>query len=687
MSSIRRRHFLQGAGSTAAFWGLSQSRIVKQGNIYGQALAQNTSRKLALLIGINQYQSPAWDNLKGCLTDVDLQKELLVHRFGFNERDIVTLTDAQATRNQILTAFQEHLLNQEKGEHDIVVIHFSGHGDLVRDPEPISQSGCNGSLVTVEGQPSKSGTVPYIMGRSIFLLMMALKSQNITFILDSCFSGAGTRGNLRIRSINSGTCYEPATEELEFQRKLLSQINLSPGEFQRRRQRGAAKGVVLASTQPMQLAADLPFDDGAFHAGLFTYFLTQSLWDSTNNLTFDEIVRLTSERMKRFSFFRQDPLIDANPIDNRRKNFYFTTQQFTPAEAVVTQTEDNRVELWLGGVSPEALTTFRQGTVLSAFDGNNSQRRSVRIISRSGLQAVGELVDTPLPIEAGIVLQEEIRQLPQPGELTLRIGIDASLDDEPLTSELLQQINRVEVRTLQESEVDYIIGRATVTYQQESLDRIAINSIGLFLPSFHPVASTFGNSNESISDAINRLDSSFDTLLSTRVLRTVANSRTSRLKVKATMLAEGTEAQLAYLGRDSEQLSSVSELLLVPSGSMVSFQVENQEDLPIYIYAFAIDSSQVTIFIYPTTLRSVSQVFPSEQVVIPTAEDHLQLRVLGVGDLEIFMIASTYPLKFEPSQSLRLDISTAEEILLQLNRELGADISQYTALSVKFSAG
>jgi hypothetical protein len=73
-------------------------------------------------VGINQY--PRSTALSGCVTDVELQRELLIHRFGFNPSDVLTLTDALPTRENIETAFIEHLSNQAKSADDVVVFHF-----------------------------------------------------------------------------------------------------------------------------------------------------------------------------------------------------------------------------------------------------------------------------------------------------------------------------------------------------------------------------------------------------------------------------------------------------------------------------------------------------------------------------------------------------------------------------------
>lgn len=146
MSIIKRRQFLQFASSALATLGISQLEIERQAVRYGQVLAQNTPRKLALLVGINRYDDPRWNLLNGAIYDTQLQRELLIHRFGFNPSDILTLTDSDATRENILQAFQEHLIKWAK-PGDVVVFHFSGHGSQVADPDKVFDDGRVSTIV------------------------------------------------------------------------------------------------------------------------------------------------------------------------------------------------------------------------------------------------------------------------------------------------------------------------------------------------------------------------------------------------------------------------------------------------------------------------------------------------------------------------------------------------------------
>lgn len=285
MSAIKRRQFIQFAGATLASLGLSHLDIQRQSFRYAKVLAQSTPRKLALLVGINNYASPY--KLQGCITDVNLQRELLINRFNFNPKDIITLTDAQASRQGILTAFEEHLIKQAK-PGDVVVYHFSGHGSRVADPNSNEPDKLNSTFVpfdTKETIVDGKKTVSDIMGHTLFLLMSAVNTDNLTVVLDSCHSGGGKRGNILVRSLPRISATDgsvsPSSVELEYQQQWLDRLKMSPETFKQLRSQGIAKGVVIASAARNQLAADTPF--GGFSAGFFTYLMTQYLWQQTGS--------------------------------------------------------------------------------------------------------------------------------------------------------------------------------------------------------------------------------------------------------------------------------------------------------------------------------------------------------------------------------------------------------------------
>jgi hypothetical protein len=379
MTRTTRRHFLQFTGSALAAIGLNQLSFLQSAQRYGQVLAQSTPRKLALLVGINNYASQP---LEGCLKDVDLQRNLLIHRFGFNPKDIYVLPDAKATREGILTAFEEHLIKQAK-LGDVVVYHYSGHGSRIFDPNPIvvepGQEGLNGTFVPVDsnlpdGYPEVGGMVKDIMGHTLFLLMSALKTENVTVVLDSCFSGGATR-EARVRSRDGGKNVLVSSDEKTYQQQWLSRLKLSPEDFVQGYRTGVAKGVVLAATAPNQLAREVNVN--GFQAGIFSYLLTHYLWqeDSKIEQVFQKILpeipqdfdQLPRYEVKVGSGYQQQPP-------------FFINSPKSPAEAVMTGVRGNNAQLWLGGVD---LRKVKVGTVFTAIKGTGQ----VKVVSRDGLVA------------------------------------------------------------------------------------------------------------------------------------------------------------------------------------------------------------------------------------------------------------------------------------------------------------
>ena len=464
MSRLKRRQFLQFAGSALGTLGLCQLELMRQGDRYSSVLAQNTSRKLALLVGINTYPSPL-PSLQGCLTDVELQRELLTYRFGFNPKDILTITDETSlkpTRQSILDAFENHLIEQAK-PGDVVVFHYSGHGSRVIDPEPIPEfQGRNGTMVFYDSRSEhslESGTVLDIMGRTLFLLMYALQTENVTVVLDSCHSGGGTRGNLVFRAVPSlwgGGAAQASPEEFEYQQQWLSRLGLSRDEFFSLRRKGIAKGVAFGSAQHSQLAADAPFGD--FHAGAFTYLLTRYLWQQPVSQpvssVFINLARSTKD-VAQSSGVIQEPIFEVKPESNNDKKPVYFLDLLTPAaEAVVRSVKGNKIEFWLGGLSSVSLDSFKEGVIFTLTDAQGRVQGEVEQTSRVGLIGYGNLrqVRSSNTVQAGTFLREKIRGISE--DVKLRLGLDQSLGKQLEPARVaLQTLRRIEVVTVDQKVV------------------------------------------------------------------------------------------------------------------------------------------------------------------------------------------------------------------------------------------
>ena len=720
-----RRQFLKFSSSFLATLGISALPIWQQSDRYARALSSTKGRKLALLVGINAYPISSYADLKGCTTDVELQKILLVNRFGFKSSDVLTLTNEttqKPTRQNILTAFEEHLIKQAQPD-DVVVFHFSGHGDRVTDPDLIRGAkgatiDLNTSFVTYDPLESSG-----IMGRSLFLLLSALKTNNVTTVLDSCYAGGGTRGNVRIRSVQEtraglgGFDPAPIAAELEFQEQWMRKLNLTRDRLAQLRSQGVAKGIVIAAAQAQQKAIDYSFDD--FHAGLFTYLLTQSLWHQTENKTI-ETDRAIANLIPSINAITSDqvPFADFSKAgDLQKQPIYFLPPALPTAEAVITAVNGEQVEFWLGGVERDCL---KKGVSFQfdVWDASNKIAGNVKMSSRQGLQAKGILNGTA---QVGDRLRETLRTLPVNWQLA--IGLDPSLGkDMGIAEAAIQKSKRMVAVRYQSAQVlygngmelQYILSRMTTAYRSQ-LEKTAknskqpreippVDSIGLFTPSVDEmIPDSFGKVGELMKDASDRLTPKLQSLLAARLMKLTLNARQSELSFAAKMQIEGQSDELvgqAFTIRGSKAAEPKRDRA-IPLGSAFQFQVTNSGTEDLYLAIMVIDSSGDITNLYPapSALEDSIKLRAGMSKLIPDpATDDFVYKAKAKGIGEALVVASKSPLRnaikivsersgvpvLESVDALLMDLADLKSLRTKQTQGKQVYTSEIAALSITF---
>ncbi|BAZ12017.1 peptidase C14 caspase catalytic subunit p20 [Calothrix sp. NIES-4071] len=672
MSYIKRRQFLQFAGSALATAGFSQLDIIRQSEQYGKVLGQSTPRKLALLVGINEYTNGI-PTLGGCEQDVLLQHELLMHRFGFKATDILTLTSKQATRQGILQAFNEHLIKQAK-PGDVVVFHFSGHGSQVQDKDRDTPDGVNGTLVPVDSSlPENGGVVQDIMGHTLFTLMYALQTDNVTMVLDSCHSGGAKRGRFRVRSRLGGSGFLPSPAEFEEQRKWLALTGLSQQEFINKRRQNVAKGTVITAVKRDQFAMDGQFS--GFDAGVFTYALTQYLWQKTANESLGTTFSNVNQSARKIAWEQRggldkEPEIESNLKPNQNSSIYFSAVQTIPAEAVITDVSGAKIDLWLGGIEAQSLDGFNEKAILNIVDAKGEAGGQVQIESRTGLNAKAKLLSAARSKpKKGTLLQESIRTIPK--NLTLKIGLDETLLDSAAITQAraaLQGIGRIKPVTGQQ-ETHYVLGSMTKEKFQQLQRRVAnlpaVGSVGLFSPTLDGiVATSFGNAGETVNAAVTRLQPQLKSLLAGRIVSYIlGNTSTSKVNVGAKMIVADSKKILGHVftARGINKNTGASQpntpvklsdlgIPKLPVGMKVAFQIQNNENVPLYVNILSIDSSGKMDVIFPLDWSASvgdALIQPGKQVLIPESGGNNSILQVSepLGFSLALIIASTAPLR------------------------------------------
>ena len=165
-------------------------------------LSMSTIRteKYALIIAIGDYPvKGGWPSLSSQNDIIHINSALLL--MGFNAQNIMTVTDAEATNKGILTSFNALIAKVGKG--DFVYIHFSGHGQQVKDDNGDELDDLDEAIVPFDS-PLKfvkgvNEGEKLIRDDQLGDLTDKIRekcgtSGQLMLILDSCHSGTGARG-------------------------------------------------------------------------------------------------------------------------------------------------------------------------------------------------------------------------------------------------------------------------------------------------------------------------------------------------------------------------------------------------------------------------------------------------------------------------------------------------------------
>ncbi len=243
-----------------------------------EARSMPTCRKRALLIGIDDYTAhalprpshethhPGWPDLQGAVADVGILRNMLVENYGFDARNIVTLTNEQATRDAILQSMERHLVRPAR-KGDVVFFYFAGHGTQIPNAASDELDRLDEAIVPAD---SRLG-VPHIRDKELRPLFNRILDRGayLTLILDHCNSGSGFRSGAR--PIVDPGAYGPRPEE-----------------------RGA---LVLAGSQDADESREMRGEDGQMH-GAFTWAWIRALRDGAPNESAQETFLRAQARLR-----------------------------------------------------------------------------------------------------------------------------------------------------------------------------------------------------------------------------------------------------------------------------------------------------------------------------------------------------------------------------------------------------
>jgi hypothetical protein len=380
-----------------------------------------SQQKHALLVGVGDHIYPV-NNLRGPKNDVPAMQKLLIEKYGFKPENIEILQDANATRSNIIAAFERGLI-APVSERDLALFYFTGHGTQVTDYSGDESDKRDEAFLPYDGRTISTLLVDDDLDR----LINRIKTRNVVVILDACHSGTGTRGLARPKRVTAkdlGIEDAPAPEPSNHKNHKAA--------------KELANALVITAAREDQIAADYPFlfqaSDKSANAnmGVLTYYLLQEAWgDQNNELTYEALTERVRTQLEN-NGFGQTPQIEGvseSPFlmlaaDTTAPAVALSTDSVTiltpEAHAEVVAVDKHQVTIQaIGAVQLVRGSIFE--TVEQAID---NEPNAVRVIESNGQKAMAEVITGR--IETGDRLVETFHFIPH-SNLRLAVVGDSSL--------------------------------------------------------------------------------------------------------------------------------------------------------------------------------------------------------------------------------------------------------------------
>lgn len=146
-------------------------------NQNARGLNEYGGKNYIVLIGVNEYDY--WNPLHNAVRDCNDLSYVLTSKYTFEESNVITLFNSQATRENILELFEQ--LQDKVGENDNLLIYYAGHGYYD------SQAGL-GYWVPSDARLNK---VPdFIRNSAIHDYLRTINAHHTLLIADACYAGS-----------------------------------------------------------------------------------------------------------------------------------------------------------------------------------------------------------------------------------------------------------------------------------------------------------------------------------------------------------------------------------------------------------------------------------------------------------------------------------------------------------------
>jgi len=314
----------------------------------------------ALVIAVGDYpEATGWRKINAA-NDVPLITTALEYH-GFDE--IHVIQNQEATKEGIIQAFENKLI-AKVNEGDVVVIHFSGHGQQVYDNNGDELDGFDEALVPYNApmkyEPGIYEGQNHLRDDEVGNLLNALQNKlgkegNVLLVVDACYSGTISRGTDFAESRGTDDKLMPSN--------YLAKLNPEKGGgmdgLSRGEDSGKAPIIVYSGARQDQKNYET-YDDFNRPVGSLSLALSKNLMQMLPGTTYRELFDMIKADMA-VSSPMQSPQIEGNGLDQ----YIFSSEESAFANYFTPTKYFNKSEVLLPAGT---LAGLHPGTKLAFYD-------------------------------------------------------------------------------------------------------------------------------------------------------------------------------------------------------------------------------------------------------------------------------------------------------------------------------
>jgi hypothetical protein len=286
--------------------------------------------KKALFVGINKFAKYPQFTLNGCVNDAKDMSALYKDLLGFKASETAILTDAQATKANIMAKLKSMVADAKAGKLGYLVFSLSSHGTQMQDTSGDEPDGMDEAFVPHDiAEKSGSWDPAHIICDDEFHDLFIQLPDNVLLevYLDTCHSGSGLRG--AEFGLHAPKARYVAPPEHEFGqrnarvrgfrlKRLLSADKKKPIRGDSSKAVPGAHHILWTGCKANETSADAYFN-GRYN-GAFTYYLVKVMRDTKNKLSRKEVIAKMRALMK--NKFAQNPQLEGNATNRGQAIVY-----------------------------------------------------------------------------------------------------------------------------------------------------------------------------------------------------------------------------------------------------------------------------------------------------------------------------------------------------------------------------